>query len=171
MEHSYRRVVPTRNAKGKSVVATDTRIEPGPLWNVDFWKTTAVPASLDEDGDAVVSPNYLVPPEGGTSFTFFEIPPQNLNLSPEQAERAAAEAFAAAGAEQYRLDTKRNPMMHATPTIDYVVLLRGEVTMLLDEEEIALKPFDTVVQRATNHTWINHGEQPALFMSVLLSAE
>jgi hypothetical protein len=61
-------------------------------------------------------------------------------------------------------------MMHTTSTIDYVVVLRGHVTLLLDEAEVPLSPFDVVVQRGTNHYWLNPGPGPALLMGVLLGA-
>jgi hypothetical protein len=61
-------------------------------------------------------------------------------------------------------------MMHTTSTIDYVVVLRGRVTLLLDQAEVALCPFDVVVQRGTNHYWLNPGSDPALLMGVLLDA-
>ena len=61
--------------------------------------------------------------------------------------------------------------MHTTRTIDYVVLLRGQVSLLLDEgEEIPVRPLDAVIQRGTNHYWINRGNEPALLMGVLLDA-
>ena len=62
-------------------------------------------------------------------------------------------------------------MMHTTSTIDYVVVLKGGVALLLDEGEVALNPFDVVVQRGTNHYWINSGPEPALLMGVLLDAQ
>ena len=52
--------------------------------------------------------------------------------------------------------------MHATRTLDYAVVLSGEITLILDQGEVTLKPFDTVVQRGTNHTWENRGTEPAL---------
>jgi len=62
-------------------------------------------------------------------------------------------------------------MMHTTASIDYVVVLRGEVSLLLDEgDEVRLAPFDAVVQRGTNHYWINRGDEPALLMGVLVDA-
>ena len=61
--------------------------------------------------------------------------------------------------------------MHKTETIDYIILLKGEVTLLLDEEEVDLKPFDVVVQRGTNHAWVCKGQEPALFIAVLIDAE
>ena len=61
--------------------------------------------------------------------------------------------------------------MHKTRTIDYVVLLSGEVTLLLDKGEVALKPFDVVARRGTNHAWVNKGKEPALIAAVLIDAK
>ncbi|MDC3209035.1 cupin domain-containing protein, partial [SAR86 cluster bacterium] len=54
--------------------------------------------------------------------------------------------------------------------VDYIILLKGEVTLILDEEEVALKPFDVVVQRGTNHAWANNGSEPALLIAVLIDS-
>ena len=48
---------------------------------------------------------------------------------------------------------------------------KGDVSLLLDEEEVRLEPFDTVVQRGTNHAWVNHGDEPALLIAVLIDSE
>ena len=61
--------------------------------------------------------------------------------------------------------------MHKTNTIDYIILLKGDVTLLLDEEEVDLKPFDVVVQRGTNHAWVNNGTDTALFIAVLIDSD
>ena len=60
--------------------------------------------------------------------------------------------------------------MHKTETVDYIILLKGEVNLILDEEEVALKPFDVVVQRGTNHAWANNGSEPALLIAVLIDS-
>ena len=60
--------------------------------------------------------------------------------------------------------------MHKTETIDYIILLKGDVTLILDNEEIDLKPFDVVVQRGTNHAWVNNGDEPALLIAVLIDS-
>jgi quercetin dioxygenase-like cupin family protein len=49
--------------------------------------------------------------------------------------------------------------------------LKGDVTLLLDNEEVDLKPFDVVVQRGTNHAWVNNGNEPALFIAVLIDSD
>ena len=79
--------------------------------------------------------------------------------------------FAQMDASHCRPDTSRHPAMHKTRTIDYVVLLSGEVTLLLDKGEVDLKPFDVVVQRGTNHAWVNKGKEPALIAAVLIDAK
>jgi hypothetical protein len=169
MDHAYRCIVTGRDTDGKSLVVKDTMVRPAALGSADFWKTATSPASLAENwspSDAVV----LEPPPGGTIFRYFEIPPQKPKLTAAEAEQAAAAAFAEAGAGHCRVDTRRHPMMHSTASIDYVVLLQGRVTLLLDEGEVQLKPFDVVVQRGTNHYWLNPGPDPALLMGVLLDA-
>ena len=75
------------------------------------------------------------------------------------------------GAAHERVNTSRHAAMHITKTVDYIILLSGEVTLLLDEDERDLKPFDVVVQRGTNHAWINKGKEPALLIAVLIDAE
>ena len=61
--------------------------------------------------------------------------------------------------------------MHETDTIDYIILLKGDLTLILDEEEVRLKPHDVVVQRATNHAWVNNGSEPALLIAGLIDNE
>ena len=62
-------------------------------------------------------------------------------------------------------------MMHVTPTVDYILLLSGKVSLVLDEgDPIALEPFDAVVQRGTNHSWVNTGDTTALLMSVMVGS-
>ena len=61
--------------------------------------------------------------------------------------------------------------MHKSDTIDYIILLKGDVTLILDQEEVDIKPFDVVVQRGTNHAWVNNGNDPALLIAVLIDSE
>ena len=53
-------------------------------------------------------------------------------------------------------------MMHRTETVDYAVVLEGELTLLLDDEDIVLKAGDVVIQRGTNHAWSNRSGKPAV---------
>ena len=89
----------------------------------------------------------------------------------EVLQEVAADAFEKIGAGHHRVDTTKHPAMHKTDTIDYIILLKGDVTLILDEEEVDLKPFDVVVQRGTNHAWVNNGNEPALLIAVLIDSD
>jgi quercetin dioxygenase-like cupin family protein len=65
-------------------------------------------------------------------------------------------------------NTNRHPAMHKSNTTDYIILLSGSITLVLDTEERDLKPFDVVIQRGTNHAWVNRGSEDALLMAVLV---
>ena len=90
-------------------------------------------------------------------------------MTPAEISALQDEFFNAVGIPEARVDTSRHPLMHKTPTVDYVLLLSGKISLLLDEGgPIELKPFDAVVQRRTNHSWVNTGQEPALLMCVMV---
>ncbi len=124
-----------------------------------------------DDIDRADSEVLLSPPVGGTKFRYFQINPTPEGVPADLIEAATAAAFEKMGAAHHRVDTTRHPAMHKTKTIDYIILLKGDVTLLLDEEEVDLKPFDVVVQRGTNHAWVNNGSETALFIAVLIDSD
>ena len=83
-------------------------------------------------------------------------------------EQLARDWFAGMNGGHLQPDTSRHPAMHQSSTTDDIILLSGEITLVLDKEERTLKPFDVVVQRGTNHAWVNRGTQDALLMAVLV---
>ena len=106
-------------------------------------------------------------------FRFFQIAPEKheAGISKEERDRRMGQMFEAAGASAARVDTRRHPSMHKTNSLDYIVLLKGEVTALLDVGEVRMKPFDVLIQRGTHHGWVNEGSEPALLVAVLVDAE
>jgi mannose-6-phosphate isomerase-like protein (cupin superfamily) len=170
-----RRVVTGIDAAGKSYVAID-----GPPANIresdgrgaaEFWITDATPADNRAPGDpAAERPPRLEPPTGGSVIRYFMVEPEKT-LSPAELEAQSAARFAAMGASHCRVDTSRHPSMHTTRTVDYIVVLSGHVTLLLDQGEVELKPFDVVVQRGTNHGWVNRGSEPAMMAAILIDAK
>lgn len=170
MTTTLRRIITGHNEQGKSVVVADKPpVEMGTLF--DMWATDRAPCSYGTEDEVAQRRVKLEPPENGTLFRFFRVDPEDPALSRDELERQAAAGFAAVGAEHCRPDTTRHPRMHKTRTVDYIILLQGEVTFLLDDEEVNLKPFDVVIQRGTNHAWINGGSEPALLVAVLVDAE
>jgi mannose-6-phosphate isomerase-like protein (cupin superfamily) len=167
MPHQARRVVTGHDTDGKSTVIIDGPPTPSGA----FWFTAGAPADNTAVGDAAQLMRKLEPPPGGSIFRYAVIPPEDPNIPPEERERATARLFAQMDASHCRTDTSRHPGMHKTSTVDYVVLLSGEVTMLLDKGEVNLRPFDVVVQRGTSHAWVNKGKEPAVLAAVLVDAK
>jgi hypothetical protein len=176
-----RRIVTGHDAQGRSLVISDgladnlLRNPADPdRGHINFWKTDAVPASNAVYSDPTAGPPLsLAPPKGGTLFRFFQIAPEKneAGLSQEERDRRMAQMFEAAGAGHARMTMGRHPSMHRTDTVDYIVLLKGEVTALFDIGEVRMQPFDVLIQRGTNHGWVNHGAEPALLVAVLVDAE
>lgn len=170
MTREFRRIITGHDEQGKSVVlAEKPPFELGTLY--DMWVTDGAPASYAQE-DAVEGRRVkLEPPPYGTSFRFFRVEPDNPALDTAEIEAEVARGFEAIGAAHCRPDTSRSPHMHETGTIDYIIVLEGEVTLLLDEDEIDLKPFDVVIQRGTNHAWVSKNGQSALLAAILIDAE
>jgi len=175
MLKELRRIVTGIDSNGKSYVDIDG--PPGRIREhaaggaAEFWMTDATPADNLVKGDPAARPARLEPPAGGSVFRYFLLGPENKAISTAELERMAAERFAAMGASHCRVDTSRHPSMHTTRTVDYIILLSGRVTLLLDKGEVELKPFDVVVQRGTNHGWVNRGTEPALLAGILIDAK
>ncbi len=175
-----RRIVTGHDEAGRSIIVSD-QTSPHVLENpvrpgrglTDLWRTDQTPATNAGGDDAAAWPVILNPPEAGSVFRFFQLNPEADEAGLTESEREAryAQAFAAMGASADRHDTNRHPGMHQTRTVDYIILLEGEVTLVLDEAEVELRPFDVVVQRGTNHAWINKGQTPALLAGILTDAE
>lgn len=166
-----RRIVTGHDADGKSIVTIDGPPAGAAGTLQEIWQTDGAVVDSRGSDDAGAGPSVLSPSPGGSRFRWFIAPVRDPNKSKEDLEALYAAGFAAVNASNARVDTSRDPAMHKTETVDYVVLLSGEVTLVLDKEERKLKPFDVVVQRGTNHAWINTGSETALLVGVLIDAE
>lgn len=167
-----RRVV-TDDAGGRSSVKIDGAAAKVLAANeaglAEIW-TASLDRALFEGRDRLSREEVRLEPDAGAvKVRWFTIAPENERLSPSEREMSAALAFAACGASRARVDVSRHPMMHKTETLDVIVLVKGEVDLLLDDGEArSLKPGDVVIQRATNHAWINRGKETALLVATLI---
>ena len=170
-----RRIVTGHNEKGKSIITLDgpparsIGEDVGGLF--ELWNTDGEDINSTDNLDRADQDIILSPPSGGTKCRYFQINPIPEGLPETVLQDLAAEAFEKIGAAHHRIDTSKHPAMHKTETIDYIILLKGDVTLILDEEEIDLEPFDVVVQRGTNHAWVNNGTDPALLIAVLVDSK
>jgi len=177
MVQKIRRVVTGHDAQGRSIILSD-----GPAASVkemaptfpglaltDFWETTASPASNAGSADAANRPVHLEPGRNGTIFRMVEFPPDATR--PKDAD--SREGFKAIGAGHAQ-DTARadsDPMMHKTATVDYAIVVKGEIYAVMEKGETLLRAGDVLVQRGTNHSWSVRGKEPALVAFILVGAE
>ena len=170
-----RRIVTGHNDNGKSVIKIDgpparsIGEEIGGLFEI--WNEDGATIDTKSSKDRADSDIILSPPQGGSKFRYFQINPLPEGVPEDMLQEIAADAFEKVGAAHHRVDTSKHPAMHKTETVDYIILLKGDVTLILDEEEIDIKPFDVVVQRGTNHAWVNNGTEPALLIAVLIDSD
>ena len=177
---SFRRVVTAKNAAGKSVVVSDgpspremaLKHTPG-FVSAPLWMSGATPSLAAVGNDPMSAPGKsLLPGPGGSTFMLVTFPPDSVMMSPDfDPAKAGPEHLAAAPgiAETFEME---NPGMHTTPTVDYAVVLDGEIWLELDHgETIHLKQHDTVVQQGARHGWRNKGHKPATLAFVLLGAK
>jgi naringenin degradation protein FdeH len=174
-----RRVVTGHDKNGKAIVVSDgpapthsNPLRPGQLSH-EIWKTNASPIPIGRtEPDPIAGPRQLHPAPKGTMFRISEVPPESdviRNMTPEQA-RAAFRASNAENASTWGRGG-RHPLMHRTETVDYAVVLEGEIVLILDDEDVKLKAGDVVIQRGTSHAWSNRSGKPVKMLYVLCDGD
>lgn len=150
-----RRIV-TGIKNGKSTIIEDQQVEnavehlPG-LVISDIWNTQKMPAILDFETQ-IPNTGFPQTPKNGTYFRYVSIPPdKDLGV-------------------EFKTG-KPHPMMHQTQTLDYIVILSGELYLIMEEGETLLKPGDIVIQRGTNHAWSNRSDEACIQLAVLIDSE
>lgn len=177
-ENQIRRIVTGHNELGKSVIIEDQPTphtktsphRPGVIIN-NLWMTESTPAQLNKTQDAVTSDMALEPRPGGNNFRVVEFPPEADYIDQIDPQRAKA-AFGDMGASHAlsENDSAKHPFMHKTRTLDYAIVLSGEIYLVLDEGEVLMKAGDICIQRATNHVWSNRSEENCQVAFILIDA-
>jgi mannose-6-phosphate isomerase-like protein (cupin superfamily) len=166
-----RRVVTGLDDKNHAVVLFDSRIplkQDSPvISSTNFWITDSTPPSLSQR-DTANRPIGVSPPDNGTKFRLVEFAP----LDPATEAKLPSEMIMKGVSHPpEKAIPVKHPMMHRTRSLDYAVVLSGEIDMMLDDTSVHLKQGDVVVQQATNHGWVNHGTQPCRIMFVLMDSK
>lgn len=156
MARQIRRLVAGHNAAGRSAFIYDgpppTQIDTPEVSGTLVWVTDQTPASNAGRADAADRPFLDTPaPANGTAFYVFEYPPK----SSEPVDK---------GEGQYA-------GMHTTKTVDYIVMLSGQITCILEDGEATLSPGDVLVDRGVAHAWENRGTEPAIMASIVIDAK
>lgn len=174
-----RRVVTGHDPQGRATIVSDgplpTVVElaaiPGTVFH-EVWSTQGTPAPVGNGPDPTLGPLCLPPPRRGTRIRFVDIPPDNEDFLAHGAKRMH-EAFGEIGdaAASTVTEDSPHPLMHRTQTIDYGIVLEGEMTLVLDTTETQLRRGDVVIQRGTNHAWANRSGKPCRMLFVLVDGK
>ena len=168
-----RRVYTGHNKRGRAVIIEDGLAPnvkemasmPG-LALTDLWETTGPLARNDGNADAADRTVRLEPPRGGSILRIVEFPPDKAWRDSADAKAA----FESIGAGHAKDKQSADPMMHKTNTVDYIIVISGEIYAVVEEGEVLLKPGDVFIQRGTNHSWSVRGDVPCVIAAVLVSA-
>lgn len=149
-----RRIV-TAIKDGKSIIESDAIVSnvsehfPGLIIS-DIWSTDSMPVKLDEE-KVIKNTAFPNTPKNGSYFRCVQIPPdKELGIEAPEGQP--------------------HPLMHQTDTLDYIVILSGEIWLIVDQGETLLQAGDIVVQRGTNHAWSNRSDLPCIQLAILLDA-
>lgn len=167
------------DTQGKAIV-----VEDGPLHKLvpiekiprtvfhEIWSTEGAPAIVGNGPDPTLGPLALPSPRQGTCIRVVDMPPDTEEFL-EHGSARMKNAFTQIGdpaASTVRAGSP-HPLMHRTESIDFGIVLDGEMTLVLDDSEIALDPGDVVVQRGTNHAWANRSGRMCRTLFVLVGGQ
>ena len=174
---AIRRVVTGHDLQGRAVLTSD-----GPLPMVvelaavagtvfhEVWSTSGSPASIDNGPDPTLGPLLLPPPSLGTRIRFVDIPPDTAEFLQHGAKRIR-DAFQQIGDPNASTvhAASPHPLMHRTESVDYGVVIEGEIVLVLDDSEVLLQQGSVVIQRGTNHAWANRSGRLCRMLFMLVS--
>jgi mannose-6-phosphate isomerase-like protein (cupin superfamily) len=172
------RVVTAHDADGKAIIASNGPLPavvaftaiPGMVFH-EVWETAGMPVPVDNGPDPTTGPTVHGPPKHGTRIRFVDLPPDADYLA--DAERRIHSLFDEVNNPEGLTTTgdSPHPMMHRTEAVDYGVVIDGELTLVLDDEEVQLRPGSVVVQRGTNHAWANRSGKPCRMLFIQIDGQ
>lgn len=172
-----RRVVTGLTAEGASTILSDDfcahtmGLHGIPTFRLtELWKTDAMPVLISDVSDRCGVPIELEPFDNGTTLRFLEFPPDS-DWSGRADAGHAFSAMGQSGAAALDPVSRRHEMMHRTNTVDYIVVLKGEIWAVFEESETCLKAGDVLIQRGTNHAWSVRTAEPCHVIAVLVDAK
>lgn len=177
LQRPVRRIVTGHDDLGRSIV-TEDRAAPSVHTNpkrrgyhlTQLWATDQTPAYVGNDADPTSRPLKLEPPAGGTVVRIIEFGPEGewIQKIDAAATKVAWGALGTHTASTNQTGRAKHPFMHRTQSVDYALVLEGEITLVLDQEEVTMHTGDFLVERGTNHAWANRSGQPCRMLFVLI---
>ena len=169
-----RRVVVGHDKLGKAIALFDGSAAPkarSPGGNavLNLWVTSEFPADLSGSADKAHTQVGVPPPTNGTIFRVVDFPPASSDAAVSHAEHE--KTLTAMGIDPATQGYARHRNTHRTKSVDYAVVLDGEIDMLMDDTAVHLKAGDVLVQQGTNHAWVNNSGKPCRVAFVLIDAK
>lgn len=174
---NVRRVITGVNSQGRSTILSDgfcphtMGLHGIPTFRLtELWKTDTIPVQIEEKSDKCGVPIELEPFSNGTTLRFLEFPPDADWKGSADASHAFS-AMGESGSAALDKNSSKHEMMHKTSTIDYIIVLKGEIWAVFEETETCLKAGDVLIQRGTNHAWSVRTKEPCLVIAVLIDGK
>ena len=176
MAGEFRRIVTGHDVEGSAVILSarpPERVvdltEHGPRF-YEIWNTRETPVRIDRDsGEPREDKLTLAPPRNGTRIRVLDIPPETQEIQNMDAAEARRHfELIGAGEASTRHQGAAHPYMHRTETVDYGIILSGEIYLIVDKGEILCRQGDIVIQRGTNHAWANRSNQLCRIAFILI---
>ena len=167
---SVRRIVTIDDEDGKSTAiqdgpCRDVRIDPArPGFQATrLWVTDRTPARIKGVRETLHLPHTIEPPAGGSVCRIVTFPPDDTYRGKIGARDVHAffQMMGSPGASTYSASAP-HPYMQKTRTLDFCLVIEGEITLILETEEVHLNAGDTVIQRGTSHAWSNRSNRPCV---------
>jgi mannose-6-phosphate isomerase-like protein (cupin superfamily) len=164
-------VVTGHDASGRAVVLIDGNAPNAKLRKATgltstlLWATDGSPADNSGNKDNADRDIGIAPPERGSIFRMVDFPPASEVGTVDNATMLKEMGLSGGHADP------RHATMHRTRSVDYAVVISGEIDMLLDDSEVHLEAGDVLVQRGTNHAWENRGTESCRIAFVLIDAD
>jgi hypothetical protein len=179
MPTAFKRVVTGHDPDGMAVIlaeAAPTRVHqvggPDGATFFEVWSTRETPAAIERRSlEPTESGLVLAPPTHGTRLRVIDFPPETEALRRQMEVQASSAFHEIGGADAARAGSGApHPLMHRTQTVDYGIVLEGELTLVLDRGETTVRAGDIVIQQGTNHAWANRSGQRCRVAFVLIDA-
>ena len=167
-----RRIVTGHDAQGKAVAIVDEPLaakqrSPGGNAVTMLWVTAETPVDMSGVADRAETKVGVPPPANGSIFRIVDFPPAAVNAPPVDHHAM----LVGMGIDPATQGYSRHPHTHRTRSIDYAIVLEGEIDMLMDDTEVHVKAGDVLVQQGTNHAWVNNGTKPCRIAFILIDAK
>jgi mannose-6-phosphate isomerase-like protein (cupin superfamily) len=168
---STRRIVTGHDADGKAIALFDAPVQakqraPGANGMTMLWTTTEMPLDASASNDRSLGHVGVPPAANGTVFRIVDFAP-----TPKESHVDHHEILKTMGIDPATQGYNRHFNTHRTRTVDYAIVLDGEIDMLLDDTEVHVKAGDVLIQQGTNHAWVNNGTKPCRIAFILIDAK